>query len=153
MGKIVRRLFQLDLPHRRSAFLWGPRKVGKSYWVAHALRPTILLDLLKTDVFAEYAAKPSLLRERFQNHRDLIVIDEIQKVPSLLNEVHWLMENRGLSFLLTGSSARKLKRGQANLLAGRAFTYRLFPLTAAEWRDRGYRIHLMTGVSWFSLQA
>jgi predicted AAA+ superfamily ATPase len=91
-----------------------------------------VIDLLKTDVFAEYATRPQLLRERYQSHRGLIVIDEIQKVPLLLDEVHWLIENRGLSFLLTGSSARKLKRGHANLLGGRAWRRQMVPLSYRE---------------------
>ena len=134
--KIIQRLFQLNLPKNRSAFLWGPRKVGKSYWIHHELKgappDTPVIDLLKTDVFAEYAARPSLLRERYQDHKTLIVIDEIQKVPALLDEVHWLMENRGRSFLLAGSSARKLKRGHANLLGGRAWRKVMLPLSVLE---------------------
>ena len=136
MGKITRRLFELALPPQRSAFLWGPRKVGKSYWIAHAFLPkhpqAILIDLLKTDLFAEYAARPALLRERYQNHRGPIVIDEVQKIPALLDEVHWLMEHRGLSFLLTGSSARKLRRGHANLLGGRAWRKTMVSLSCRE---------------------
>lgn len=132
MRSIGKRLFDLRLPERRSAFLWGPRKVGKTYWIAHALKRATVIDLLKTDVFADYAARPSLLRERFLSHRGLIVIDEVQKVPALLDEVHWLIENRGLSFLLTGSSARKLRRGHANLLGGRAWRRTMVPLSALE---------------------
>jgi predicted AAA+ superfamily ATPase len=132
MGRIVRRLFDLRLPAGRSAFLWGPRKVGKSYWIRHVLPRATVIDLLQTDVFAEYAGRPSLLRERFQDHRGLVVLDEVQKVPSLLDEVHWLIENRGLSFLLTGSSARKLRRGHANLLGGRAWRRTMVPLSALE---------------------
>lgn len=130
--KIIKRLFHLDLPKSRSAFLWGPRKVGKSYWIAHSLPQATVLDLLKTDVFADFSSRPSLLRERFQNHRGLIVIDEIQKIPDLLNEVQWLIENRRQSFILTGSSARKLKRGHANLLGGRAWRRTMVPLSALE---------------------
>jgi len=132
MRRIVRRLFELKLPANRSAFLWGPRKVGKSYWIHHALPKATVIDLLKTDVFAEYAGRPALLRERFQDHWGLIVLDEVQKVPSLLDEVHWLIENKGLSFLLTGSSARKLRRGHANLLGGRAWRRTMVPLSALE---------------------
>ena len=91
-----------------------------------------MLDLLKTDVFAEYAARPALLRERYQNHEGLLVIDEVQKIPALLDEVHWLIENRKISFLLTGSSARKLRRGHANLLAGRAWRRQMVPLSYRE---------------------
>lgn len=132
MVKISKRLFHLDLPAGKSAFLWGPRKVGKSYWIAHSLPGATVLDFLKTDLFAEYAARPALLRERYQDHKGLLVIDEVQKVPAILDEVHWLIENRGLSFLLTGSSASKLRRGHANLLGGRAWRKTLVPLSCLE---------------------
>jgi predicted AAA+ superfamily ATPase len=132
MKNIIKRLFTLDLPAGRSAFLWGPRKVGKSYWIARELPGVPVIDLLKTDVFADYASRPALLRERFQDPRGLVVIDEIQKVPSLLDEVHWLIENRRASFLLTGSSARKLRRGHANLLGGRAWRKTMVPLSFLE---------------------
>jgi len=89
-----------------------------------------VLDLLQTDTFAEYATRPALLRERWQGK--ITVIDEIQKLPVLLDEVHWLIENRRGSFLLTGSSARKVRRGGANLLAGRARRYEMGPLSALE---------------------
>lgn len=132
MSKIIKRIFSLDLAPGKSAFLWGPRKVGKSYWIKHHLPKAHVIDLLLTDVFADYASRPSILRERYYNHKGLIVIDEIQKVPALLDEIHWLIENRGISFLLTGSSARKLRRGHANLLGGRAWRRAMFPLTFAE---------------------
>ncbi|MBU0694146.1 MAG: AAA family ATPase [Candidatus Omnitrophica bacterium] len=131
--KIKQRLLQLKLPSNRSAFLWGPRKVGKTYWITHTIKNAIYIDLLKTDVFAEYASRPALLRERYQRYTgSLIVIDEVQKIPQLLDEVHWLIENQGLSFLLTGSSARKLRRGQANLLGGRAWRRNMRPLSYLE---------------------
>ena len=136
MGKITGRLLKLRIPPKKSAFLWGPRKVGKSYWITHHLLPqskqAVLLDFLKTDVFADYASRPALLRERYQDHNGLVVIDEVQKIPAILDEVHWLIENRGTSFLLTGSSARKLRRGHANLLAGRAWRRTMVPLSYRE---------------------
>lgn len=133
MKLISKRLIDLSLPKGRSAFLWGPRRVGKSYWVRHELPHAPLVDLLQSDVYGEYAARPALLRERFAAGRHpVIVIDEVQKVPALLDEVHWLIENRSQGFLLTGSSARKLRRGHANLLAGRAWRRQLMPLTSAE---------------------
>lgn len=92
----------------------------------------MVLDFLKTDLFAEYASRPALLRERYQDHKGLVVIDEVQKIPAILDEVHWLIENRGISFLLTGSSARKLRRGHANLLAGRAWRRTMVPLSYRE---------------------
>ncbi|MBN1770031.1 MAG: ATP-binding protein [Deltaproteobacteria bacterium] len=133
MGKIVKRLLALDLKPGRSAFLWGPRRVGKSFWIREHFLPgrrARLIDLLQTDVFAEYATRPALLRERWDGR--LTVIDEVQRVPALLDEVHWLIENRRGSFLLTGSSARKLRRGHANLLAGRAVRHELGPLSCLE---------------------
>lgn len=135
MGNIIRRL-DLRLPPGKSAFLWGPRRVGKSFWVRETFPHAPLIDLLKSDVFEEYASRPALLRERFgEPNGPLVVIDEVQKLPPLLDEVHWLIENRGRSFLLTGSSARKLRRGHANLLAGRAWRRQMMPLCAAELAD------------------
>jgi len=130
--EILTRQIDLALPKGKSCFLWGPRKAGKSYWIRHHLKDAILIDLLQTDLFSEYATKPSLLRERFEETRKLIVIDEVQKVPQLLDEVHWLIENCGTQFLLTGSSARKLRRGHANLLGGRAWRRILLPLSHCE---------------------
>lgn len=132
MGKVIKRLLKLNLPPGKSAFLWGPRKVGKSYWIRHSFPKEELIDLLRTDLFAEYAVKPSLLRERYQNYSGLLIIDEVQKIPQLLDEVHWLIENKGISFLLTGSSARKLRRGHANLLGGRAWRKQMVPLSFLE---------------------
>lgn len=132
MNKIKSRLLRIELPPKQSAFLWGPRKTGKTYWITKNFRDSVLIDLLKTDVFADYVSRPSLLRERYQDHSGLIVIDEIQMVPELLNEIHWMIENTAAAFLMTGSSARKLRRGHANLLAGRAWRYSLAPLTWAE---------------------
>lgn len=132
MRKIVSRLLDIKLPAGRSAFLWGPRQVGKTTWLRHryGASDARFIDLLQTDVFADYAARPALLRERHEGR--LTIIDEIQKLPALLDEVHWLIENRRASFILTGSSARKLRRGHANLLAGRARRYELGPLSLRE---------------------
>jgi len=132
MKNIKDRFLNIELPPKRSAFLWGPRKTGKTYWINKHFADSILIDLLKTDLFADYASHPSLLRERYQEHKGLIILDEIQMVPDLLNEIHWLIENTDVSFLMTGSSARKLRRGHANLLAGRAWRYTMAPLTWAE---------------------
>jgi len=140
MGGIISRSLQMPDLARHSVFLWGPRKAGKSFWIKHHLPEAPIIDLLKTDTLAEYAARPALLRERFGTtlappHPRPIVIDEIQKVPALLDEVHWLIENRALTFLLTGSSARKLRRGHANLLAGRAWRREMKPLCFAEVKE------------------
>ncbi|MFH0800506.1 MAG: ATP-binding protein [Pseudomonadota bacterium] len=132
MGKIIRRLIDINLPKRQSAFLWGPRKAGKTYWIKHHLKDAVIIDFLKTDIFAEYSSRPSLLRERYGKHKGLIVIDEVQKIPCILDEVHWLIENSDANFLLTGSSARKLKHGHANLLGGRAWRRIMTPLSFME---------------------
>ena len=135
MKAIRKRHLQLNLPKGQSAFLWGPRKAGKTYWINSHFPDYPLIDLLKTDIFADYAARPWLLRERYRDHTGLIVIDEIQKAPDLLDEIHWLIENASASFLMTGSSARKLRRGHANLLGGRAWRYTMAPLTCLETDD------------------
>ena len=117
-------------------FLWGPRQAGKSTLLREHYRGERWIDLLKSDEFRRYATRPELLRQELEAAGDgrgrQIVIDEIQKIPALLDEVHWLMENRGLHFALCGSSARKVRRGGANLLGGRAVRYELRGLTGGE---------------------
>ncbi len=134
MSKNFKRMLALPDLTKRSVFLWGPRKTGKSTWIKENLKDVILIDLLKSDVFAEYATRPALLRERYEVNvgKRPIVIDEVQKCPALLDEVHWLIENAKQTFLLTGSSARKLKRGHANLLGGRALRREMRPLCYPE---------------------
>ncbi len=146
MSKYIRRLLKLDTSY--SSFLWGARRTGKSYWVKHNFKSSdiILLDLLQTDIFAEYASRPSLLRERFQDTKKIIIVDEIQKIPILLDEIHWLIENKKVIFLLTGSSARKLRRGHANLLAGRAIRYQLLPFSFMEVGDLDLEKIMLSGM-------
>ena len=134
---LLDRKLNIQLPKHQSAFLWGPRKAGKTTLLRSTFPRSLRYDLLKTDLAIELAKRPALLRERLlaQNPEVLnepIILDEVQKVPGILDEVHWLIENRGLRFVLCGSSARKLRRGQANLLGGRAWRYELFPLVTAE---------------------
>jgi len=122
----------------KSYFLFGPRQTGKSTFVKSLMtEKDLYIDLLPQRSFLNYAKNPGRLREEILGHLrryddPLCIIDEIQKIPTLLDEVHELIESKGLRFILTGSSARKLRRGGANLLAGRAYTYRLFPLTFTE---------------------
>src|SRR3989338_3722887 len=143
---IKKSLFELNLPVGKSAFLWGPRKVGKTYWISHSLKKATVIDLLKTDTLAEYVSRPALLRERYLDHKGFIVIDEVQKVPQLLDEVHWLIENKNASFLLTGSSARKLRRGHANLLGGRAWRKTMVPLSIMEVTDFDLEKVMLSGL-------
>ena len=142
---IKERVLALNLPADKSAFLWGPRKVGKSFWLKKHYSDAVLIDLLKTDVFADYVSNPALLRERYSNCQQRIVIDEVQMVPAILNEVHWLIENKNLSFILTGSSARKLRRNHANLLGGRAWRYTMTPLCYPEIGEFDIEKAMMSG--------
>lgn len=115
-------------------FLWGPRQTGKTTLLRQAYPDAYWVDLLKADEFRRYVERPELLRQELDARPApaQVVIDEIQKVPALLDEVHWLLERRGIAFALCGSSARKVRRGAANLLGGRAIRYELFGLTAEE---------------------
>ena len=126
----------LVLPERpeESFFLWGPRQVGKSSLLRATYPSTRVVDLLLTEEYLRYLQQPGLLRDELRDAPEgtLTVLDEIQKVPMLLDEVHWLIENRRLVFALCGSSARKLRRGHANLLGGRAVRYELLGLVFPE---------------------
>jgi predicted AAA+ superfamily ATPase len=133
----IERVLKIALPARRSAFLWGPRKTGKSTYLRSAFPGSPVFDLLQTDLMLELAMRPALLRERLlaagpRAQKFPVILDEVQKVPQLLDEVHWLIENRGLSFILCGSSARKLRRGRVNLLGGRAWRHQMHPLVSIE---------------------
>jgi uncharacterized protein len=136
----IERALTMELPARQSAFLWGPRKTGKSSYLKKRFPNSILYDFLRTELFIELSKNPALLRQQLlaqEGHfLDLpIILDEVQKVPQILDEVHALIEDKGLQFILCGSSARKLKRGKANLLGGRAWRYEMFPLVTAELEE------------------
>jgi len=126
----------LPKPGSESFFLWGARQTGKSTLLRKTYPDGRWIDLLKAEEFRRYVARPELLRQEIEAEGPRpgrqIVIDEIQKISALLDEVHWLIENRGLHFALCGSSARKVKRGGANLLGGRAMRYELHGLSAGE---------------------
>lgn len=120
-----------------SVFLWGARQTGKSTLLKMIFPDTFYVDLLKSDEFERYNRRPSLLREELNllPENELVIIDEIQKIPSLLDEVHWLITNRNLRFVLSGSSARKMRRSGANLLGGRAVRKYLYPFVSSEIPD------------------
>lgn len=124
---------------RKSHFLFGPRQTGKSTLIARSLPGVRVYDLLDTSVFLALSREPGRLRQELRQGENRLVVDEIQRLPELLNEVHALIEQRGVRFLLTGSSARKLRRGGVNLLGGRARTKHLHPLT---WRELAERFEL-----------
>jgi len=139
---MYKRVINFALPKKTSCFLWGPRQTGKSTLLQERYSASKRYDLLLSDEYRRLMHQPSLLREeclalaKHPETRDRpVVVDEVQKVPDLLDEIHWLIENARMSFILCGSSARKLRRGHANLLGGRAIRYELFPLVFPEIPD------------------
>jgi uncharacterized protein len=128
------RTLRLPAPGTETFFLWGPRQTGKTTLLKTTYPEALWIDLLKAEEYRRYLQNPELLRAELAAGAPVrqVVIDEVQKVPQLLDEAHWLHENRGIHFALCGSSARKVKRGQANLLGGRAVRYELHGLTARE---------------------
>jgi len=129
----------LDLPlllEKKSHFLFGPRQTGKTFLIRHTMEKVRVYDLLDSSIYLSLSQNPGrIAQEVFADDR-IVVIDEIQRLPELLNEVHRLIEERNIHFLLTGSSARKLRQGGVNLLGGRARTKYLHPLTFSELGDR-----------------
>lgn len=118
-------------------FLWGPRQTGKTTLLRQRYGASRWVDLLKADEFRRYATRPEALREEIEaenpTRRPLhVVVDEVQKVPALLDEIHWLIEHRGVTFALCGSSARRVRRAGVNLLGGRALHYEMRGLTSRE---------------------
>jgi uncharacterized protein len=139
---MYKRRQNLDLSSRETCFFWGPRQTGKSTLLKMLFPEALRYDLLLSTEYQRLFRQPNLIREQCSaagldadSQHDPIIIDEIQKIPALLDEVHWLIENRGLRFILCGSSARKLKRGHANLLGGRAISYTMHPLVFPEIPD------------------
>lgn len=125
----------LNLPlllKKKSFFLFGPRSTGKTTLLREQFKNAQVYDLLDDEIYRRLLKRPKLIEEEWSPKRPLVIIDEIQKLPGLLDEVHRLIESKNIKFLLTGSSARKLRRGSVNLLAGRAWEARLFPLTSRE---------------------
>jgi len=131
---MYKRLLRLPLNPRKSFFLWGPRQTGKTTLLKAMYPDALRIDLLKTDELMRYVRRPSILREEVAalSPDQLIVVDEIQKAPVLLDEIHYMIQEEQRVFGLCGSSARKVRRGHANLLGGRAIRYELFGLVAEE---------------------
>ncbi len=144
---VIKRFFSLP---RRSFLLLGPRGVGKSTLIRQQIKFDLEIDLLKSKYFLPLSANPSLLEDWTSQLKagSWIYLDEIQKIPALMDEVHSLYESKKFNFALSGSSARKLKRGGANLLAGRALSLQLFPFTYSEY---GPIYKLNQAIHWGSL--
>ncbi|MBI3784108.1 MAG: AAA family ATPase [Deltaproteobacteria bacterium] len=129
----MERLLDLStLLKHKSHFLLGPRQTGKTSLIRHTLKEARVYDLLDNAVYLTLSRHPERIEQELGGRARIVVIDEIQRLPHLLNEVHRLIEARHVRFLLTGSSARKLRAGGVNLLGGRARTKHLHPLTSHE---------------------
>ncbi len=135
MSPSVKRILGLQpLLKKKSHFLFGPRQTGKTYLLHQDLGDVPTYDMLDSSVFVALSRSPGRIGEEVQGRSRVVVIDEIQRLPDLLHEVHRLIETRGFHFLLTGSSSRKLRRGGVNLLGGRARTKYLHPFC---WKELG----------------
>lgn len=147
---MVKRIFKPSAAS--SFFLFGPRGSGKSTLIKSLpfLKKALTINLLKPYTEDLYRVNPELLEKEAASLKpgEWIVIDEVQKLPKLLNLVHSLIEEKKIKFALTGSSARKLKRGSANLLAGRAFNYHLYPFIQSELKNK---FELDRALTWGSL--
>src|SRR3990167_4766899 len=144
---MFKRLLKLPLTSKDSLFVFGPRGTGKTSWLKHHIpeNQIIYIDLLNSLTFRTLAAKPETLEEYIMaDFKGWVVIDEIQKVPALCDDVHRLIENKHYRFILTGSSARKLKQKGVNLLAGRAIRYTMHPLLIQELGDAFQLEHALT---------
>ena len=131
------RKFYIRNEYNDSIFLWGARQVGKTTWLTDRFPNCRYYDLLRPSEFERLLRHPELLSEELADfgESDTVIIDEIQKLPQLLDEVHYLIQRKGIRFILSGSSARKLKRVGTNLLGGRASREQMFPLVSAEIPD------------------
>lgn len=140
----IRRVLSLkNLLAKKSHFLFGPRQTGKTFLIGQELSDVQVYDLLDSAVFLGLSQNPGRLAEELRPGTRSVVIDEIQRLPDLLHEVHRLIESRGIKFLLTGSSVRKVRRGGVNLLGGRARMKRLHPFS---WRELGQHFDLLRAI-------
>jgi len=129
-------MLSIPLNRRKSFFLFGPIGTGKTTLLKTRLPNALFINLLQSEHYNRLNADPGLIQTLISpQYNDWVIIDEIQRIPELLNEVHDLIESKKHIFILTGSSARKLRSKGVNLLAGRALTYHFHPLTAIEQAD------------------
>jgi predicted AAA+ superfamily ATPase len=141
---IERKLNLQKTLERKSVFLFGPRQTGKSWLVRQTLGKELSYNLLDLDVILRLSRSPNLMREEMTEQTQIIVIDEVQRLPQILETVHFMIEEYGVRFLLTSSSARKLRRGGVNLLGGRALQRSLHPFIMIEL---GNQFDLMRAVN------
>lgn len=141
---VFKRLLKLPLEQSHSIFLFGPRGTGKTSWLKEHMKGALYVDLLDFSNYNSLLANPSRLENIIPPHyKDWVIIDEVQRVPELLNEVHRLIESKKIKFLLTGSSARSLRKRGVNLLAGRALTYHMHTLIYQEIEKEFNLEHVM----------
>jgi predicted AAA+ superfamily ATPase len=127
------RLLKKPLENQNSFFLFGARGTGKSYWLKNNVKDSIIFNLLEAELKMEFSLRPENLERQIPpGYQGWIILDEIQTAPNLLDTVHRLIEEKSYKFILTSSSARKLKKLGVNLLAGRAHIYHMYPLTSKE---------------------
>ncbi|MBN2384204.1 ATP-binding protein [bacterium] len=144
---LIERIQQVKLPDNRSAFLWGPRKTGKSTLLKQQFPHAFTIDLLDYDLYLSLLKKPTLLRQLVRAQvSNTIIIDEVQKIPHLMDEIQWLIENTNYQFIMSGSSARKFRRKGVNLLGGRAWRFELYPLVTPEIKEIDLDRVLFTGL-------
>src|SRR5438477_56297 len=130
---MFKRILKLPLEQAQSIFLFGPRGTGKTSWLKSHIPNALYFDLLDFSIYQPLLANPNRLDNLIPpGYSDWIIIDEVQRIPELLNEVHRLIEHKKYKFILTGSSARSLRRSGVNLLAGRALKYTMHPLVIQE---------------------
>ncbi|MCO5247497.1 MAG: AAA family ATPase [Chitinophagales bacterium] len=134
---MLERLQHFEDAGNESFFLWGARQTGKSTLLKSLFPHSLLFDLLLSEEFERLKSNPKVFCEIIlaDTEKRIVIIDEIQRIPELLNEVHWLIVNQGTRFILSGSSPRRILRSETNLLGGRALRYELFPLVSAEIPD------------------
>lgn len=134
---MIKRVLHQEALNEDNTFLFGARQTGKTTLMLELFPNTRHYDLLESNTFERLHRNPSLLRQDLElcESGTLVIIDEVQLLPQLLNEVQWLIVRKGIRFILSGSSARKLKRSNANMLGGRASQSVLYPLTSAEIAD------------------
>jgi uncharacterized protein len=135
MNYIERNINLSAILKKKSAFLLGPRQTGKTSVIKNQLKEYKTINLLINETFLKFSQNKSELRERVTPEDKIVIIDEIQRLPELLNDVQYLIEEYGTKFLLTGSSARKLRRQGVNLLGGRARQYFMHPFSYSELKD------------------